>query len=200
MCAAPGGKSLMLSYMMFAHQHQSATGPPADSEANLYKNTSVNLSDDSHAVPANAQPLGHTTLPSQSAPQSPSSSAQTATTLHFAATHTSNGETPQAALADQTSRATTASHLHAAAANLATADAEVSEQSQQLPQLQTVRPDQEGTAVEQASQPLGTHGLGQSYTKPTGSLTCNELDPARRARLQTVLKQYLPPRALNKIK
>ena len=163
MCAAPGGKSLMLAYIMFAHQHKSHTAPlDTRNQSHSDCNTAAHTSLDSR--PGGEQ----ASLGSQHSPK------QDATPVSLTT-----------ALAEQTP-AELASH-----ATISTPT------SLRQSEVTTVRPNPKDTATDLATEePEG--GAGKLVRSPPGLLTCNEMDPVRRARLQTVLKQYLPPHVLGK--
>lgn len=161
MCAAPGGKSLMLAYMMFAHQHKSHTASldrTPHSDSNMAAHTSPDLQLDGKQASPGSQ---HTPMQDGS---------------HVSIT-TARAEQVPAELAPNATISTPTS----------------------LPQSEvtTVRPNPEHTATDLITeQPEG--GSGTLNRSPTGLLTCNEMDPVRRARLQTALKQYLPPHVLGR--
>lgn len=173
----------MLAYMMSISQHpnDSASVPESMDTAGHHGNGKLN--ETMHSAIA----AGQASTPTCAASDSPAlCTNQTAATPCDLTVHADS--CPPALAADQ------GSHL-ASETNFRSSDAAVSSQSQQLEQ-QVLRPDQEGMASE-LSQRCDPRKLMRQLT---GSLTCNELDPARRARLQTVLKQYLPPHVMHKIK
>ncbi len=161
MCAAPGGKSLMLASMLFDQQRSAPTAAPA-AESSGQTSTKSPTAD---LGPANrtqnsAASASKLNLPNVSAEQALPS-------LQEASNGT--GNTPQAARA---------------AAPLA---------EQPTPDLVDVNVNAPAASNSDLNLPATLSAQHGQHTAAIGSLTCNELDPSRKSRLQIVMDSYLPP-------
>lgn len=161
MCAAPGGKSLMLASMLFDQQRSAPTAAPAaeSSGQTSTKSPTADLGPANHTQNSAAS-ASKLNLPNVSA-------EQTLPPLQEASNGT--GNTPQAARA---------------AAPLA---------EQPTPDLVDVRVNAPAASNSDLNLPATLSAQHGQHTAAIGSLTCNELDPSRKSRLQIVMDSYLPP-------
>lgn len=197
MCSAPGGKSLMLAYMLFAQKGF----PPAASENATTAASHTVRPHQGHATPKpdanadNASAINCSALSSlpqdtvegstaEALPQHDKLSSQAAAA---AASRPSEHEQTTGRLAEQ---AQTSTHNPAGLESQVPCihhrtDAIDLAEHGTLAELEECVPEPASTPATLSAQ----HGQNVVLT---GSLTCNELDAPRRSRLQSVLDAYLP--------
>ncbi|DBB11045.1 TPA: 5-methylcytosine rRNA methyltransferase nsun4 [Trebouxia sp. C0006] len=167
MCAAPGGKSLTLASMLFGQQRSTPTASLAAEPSGQPSAQSLTADLDRQGPAANANHTQHSAV-SASELKLPDGVAESSLpALHEASNGTDN--TQQAAIA---------------AAPLA---------EQPTPDLADMRvstPAASNSDLNLTATLSAQHG---QHTAAIGSLTCNELDPSRKSRLQIVMDSYLPP-------
>ena len=167
MCAAPGGKSLTLASMLFGQQRSTPTASLAAEPSGQPSAQSLTADLDRQGPAANANHTQHSAA-SASELKLPDGVAESSLpALHEASNGTDN--TQQAAIA---------------AAPLA---------EQPTPDLADMRvstPAASNSDLNLTATLSAQHG---QHTAAIGSLTCNELDPSRKSRLQIVMDSYLPP-------
>lgn len=181
MCAAPGGKSLMLALMLFTQQN--SLRHSADCPAQL--------SGQPEGQHSRAEQGIHGSANGGNPAQQPS-----------VASASSSAESPLPPLVKEaSSSAADTQGTSAAAAQMDPVQSQ--QQPSSLPQeLSDMRGNShsEQPAFTSHSDPNVTLNSPTSlaaqhgqHAAASGSLTCNELDPSRRSRLQKVMDSYLPP-------
>lgn len=162
MCAAPGGKSLMLATMLFEQQRYAPAAALAVESSGQPSTQSLTADLDRQGSAANANHTQHSAV-SASELNLPDGSACSALPPPR---ETSNGT----AVAQQAARA---------------AAAQAEQPTPGMADMRVSTPAALNSATLSAQ-----HG---QHTAAIGSLTCNELDPSRKSRLQIVMDSYLPP-------
>ena len=187
MCAAPGGKSLMLASMLFAQQtppHITAADWQAVSSAKLIAQLDT----------AGIQEAERVTGRQDS--RSPQSQAQDqeATPLQQNVPDSTerNSHSPQVSHGPDNSAA---SHTEQAQSHTV---------SDQLAGMRVSADNEESVTQSQSASnsniPASLAAQHGQNAAALGSLTCNELDPSRRSRLHNVMNLYLPPPLMRKVR
>ncbi|KAL3142005.1 NOL1/NOP2/Sun domain member 3 [Trebouxia sp. C0010 RCD-2024] len=180
MCSAPGGKSLMLAYMLFAQK-----GPPTTA-----LQTASSSHDHAHATPETSAHNNSTltSFASTSPQHEPLSSNKT------------DGLPQDRRLSSQVeSAAASAPHEQAASVlHLSQLQGSVRTDATDLAEHNALA--EPGSVSEAACMPATLSAQHGQNVALCGSLTCNELDAARRSRLQGVLDAYLPAPLKRKVR
>ena len=208
MCSAPGGKSLMLAYMLFARKGfpptASGTATTATTAASHTAGThpgQAQATSDPHGEADNtsaidcSSSLSQNTLECNTAgplPQQHNLSSQTHTAAAAASTpheheqaNASSDEQTQASTHHPPKSQVPCIHIRTDAIDLAEHD--------------TLAEPGEGVA-ELASTPATLSAQHGQNVALSASLTCNELDAPRRSRLHSVLDMYLPAPLKRKVR
>ncbi len=167
MCAAPGGKSLMLASMLFDQQRHAPAAAPAAESSGQPSAQSLTTDLDRQGPAADANHTQHAAASASELSLPDGSAEQALPALQEASNGTDN--TQQAAIA---------------AAPLA---------EQPTPDLADVRVSTPAASNSILNLPATLSAQHGQHTAAVGSLTCNELDPSRKSRLQIVMDSYLPP-------
>ena len=198
MCSAPGGKSLMLAYMLFAQKGC----PPTASGADTTATTAASRTAEPHLGQAHATSDPDASADSISAINCSASSGLPQDTMESS----TEDALPQHDNLSNNAAAASAPHEHEQANANSDEQAQTSthHSSKSKAPCIHVRTD----AIDLAEHDT-LAGLGQCVAEParvpatlsaqhgqnvalSGSLTCNDLDAPRRSRLQSVLDVYLP--------
>ncbi|DBB04375.1 TPA: NOL1/NOP2/Sun domain member 3 [Trebouxia sp. C0004] len=167
MCAAPGGKSFMLASMLFDQQRYALTAAPAVESSGQPSAQSLTADPDRQGSAANANHTQHSAAGASELNLPEGIACSALPPLQEASNGT--GNTQQAA--------------RAAAALL----------KQPTPDLADMRVSTLAASNSDLNMTPTLSAQHGQHTAAVGSLTCNELDPSRKSRLQIVMESYLPP-------
>lgn len=169
MCAAPGGKSLMLALMLFDQQRSALTSASAVVSSGRPSAQSPTADRDRQGS-GNVNHAQHSAVNASELSLSDGNACSTLPPLQEASTGT--GNTQQAATAAAANTEQPTSDLADVRVRIESCAHAASNSDLNLPATLSAQ-----------------HG---QHTAAVGSLTCNELDPSRKSKLQTVMDSYLP--------
>ena len=190
MCAAPGGKSLMLASMLFARQT-----PPQSTAADWQDVSSAKLI--AQLDTAGIQEAGRVTGRQDSGSPQSQAQDQEATPLQQNVPDSTerNSHSPQVSHGPDNSAA---SHTEQAQSHTQQSV------SDQLAEMRVCADNEESVIQSQSTSnsniPASLAAQHGQNSAASGSLTCNELDPSRRSRLHNVMNLYLPPPLMRKVR
>jgi len=167
MCAAPGGKSLMLASMLFDQQRYAPTAAPAAESRGQPSAQSLTADLDRQGSAANANHTQH--------------SAASASELNLPDGIACSALPPLQEASNGIGNTQQAARAAAALAEQSTPD---------MADMSVSTPAALNSDLNVPTTLSAQHG---QHTAAVGSLTCNELDPSRKSRLQIVMNSYLPP-------
>ena len=177
MCAAPGGKSLMLALMLFDQQRSALTSASAVVSSGRPSAQSPTADRDRQGS-GSVNHAQHSAVNASELSLSDSNACSTLPPLQEASTGT--GNTQQAATAAAANTEQPTSDLADVRVRIESCAHAASNSDLNLPATLSAQ-----------------HG---QHTAAVGSLTCNELDPSRKSKLQTVMDSYLPLALKNRVR
>ena len=207
MCSAPGGKSLMLAYMLFAPKAfspisgtastattattaASHTARPHLSQAHAQSDPDANANNTCAVKSSASSRLQHDTLEGSTADALPQHNKLSSHTCGAAAASTPHKhEQTDGSLDEQTRTSTHHPPKSQACIHVRTDAIDLAEPNT-LAEL----------VAEPASTPATLSAQHGQHVALAGSLTCNELDAPRRSKLHSVLDAYLPAPLKRKVR
>lgn len=182
MCSAPGGKSLMLAYMLFAQK-----SPPSTASVG----TASRPCDQAHATPET----------DANCPSTLNSSAAISPEHKASASNTAEGLPQRNNLNSQLElRAASSPHEQAMTSAPTPPQCQGSVRTDATDSAEQDALAEPGAVYEAASMPATLSAQHGQNVVLSGSLTCNEPDASRRSRLNSVLDAYLPAPLKRKIR